>query len=66
MAATWYKKNFLLAIVDKFQMTVINPHRLNDTNMDKRGALKIHDQTIESADHIRLFGVDIDNHVTFM
>ena len=64
LAATWYKKNYLLANVDKFQTTVINPRRLNDTNTDKCGALKIHDQTIESADHIRLLGVDIDNHVT--
>ena len=65
LAATWYKKNYLLANVDKFQTTVINPRRLNDTNADKCGALKIHDQTIESADHIRLLGVNIDNHVTF-
>ena len=65
LAATWYKKNYLLANVDKFQTTVINPRKLNDTNMDKCGALKIHDKTIESADHIRLLGVDIDNLVTF-
>ena len=32
LAATWYKKNYLLANVDKFQTTVINPRRLNDTN----------------------------------
>ena len=31
----------------------------------KCGALKIHDQTIESADHTRLLGVDIDNNATF-
>ena len=65
LAATWYKKNYLLANVDKFQTTVIKPRRLNDTNKDKRGALKSHDQTIESADHIRLLGVNIDNHATF-
>ena len=59
LAATWYKKNYLLANIDKYQTTV------NDANTDKCGALKIHDQTIESADHIRLLGVDIDNHVTF-
>ena len=44
---------------------MINPRWLNDTNTDKCGTLKIHDQTIESADHIRLLRVDIDNHVTF-
>ena len=65
LSATWYKKNYLLANVDKFQTTVINPRWLNDTNTDKCGALKIHDQEIESADHIRLLGVDIGNHVTF-
>ena len=56
LAATWYK-NYLLANVDKFQTTVINPRRLNVTNTHKCGALKIHDQTIESVGHIRLLGV---------
>ena len=39
LAATWYK-NYLLANVDKFQTTVINPRRLNVTNTHKCGALK--------------------------
>ena len=42
LAATWYKKNYLLANVDKFQTTVINPHRLNDTNTDKSILVREH------------------------
>ena len=48
LAATWYKKNYLLANVDKVQTTVINPRRLNDTNSDKSGRSVRRGQTLRS------------------
>ena len=48
LAATWYKKNYPLANVDKVQTTVINPRRLNDTNSDKSGRSVRRGQTFRS------------------
>ena len=63
LALIWYKNNFLLANIDKFQSLTINPRNIDADN--KSNVLIIDDHKINKTEHIKLLGVYIDESLNF-
>ena len=63
LALIWYKNNFLLANIDKFQSLTINPRNIDADN--KSNVLIIDDHKINKTEHIKLLGVNIGESLNF-
>ena len=63
LASSWYKDNFLLANLERFQSLTVNPRNIDAENDDK--TLNIDNHDIRKTEEIKLLGVYIDENLNF-
>ena len=63
LASSWYKNNFLLANLERFQSLTVNPRNIDAENDDK--TLNIDNHDIRKTEEIKLLGVYIDENLNF-